>query len=166
MPAFRNILKFITIMLVSSTVFATIWIYQVNPDLCNGCAGCIHWCSTGALSMQGGKAVIDPELCNGCGICEPRCPRGAIYETWYQGIEESESSMTPVYGPNPTPGTVQITGVSAGTGVHVLDISGRLIVSDETDHNGEVTFNLSGRAPGLYCVMLGNEIMWTITLIE
>jgi heterodisulfide reductase subunit A len=50
----------------------------VISDLCNGCNACVPFCSTNAISMQGGKAKIDPFLCTGCGACIPVCPQEAI----------------------------------------------------------------------------------------
>lgn len=166
MPTPRGIIPFLILLPIASAVFATIWIYQVDPVICNGCGGCIYWCDTGALSMYGGNAVIDPELCNGCGVCADHCPRDAIYRVWYEGIEESESSVSPMYGPNPTHGSFYIEGVQPGTDIHVLDMSGRLVASTITDSNGYALLDLSGSVSGNYCVMLGEITLGEITLIK
>ena len=153
------------ILLIVSSVLAGKWIYQVDPVICNGCGGCIHWCEEGALSMYGGNAVIDPELCNGCGVCADHCPRDAIYRVYYEGIEESESSFSPMYGPNPTHGPFYIEDIQPGTDILLLDIYGRLITSTVTDFNAYALLDLSGSASGNYCVMSGEEIMGQITLV-
>ncbi len=165
-PKAKGIKHVLLILLIVSAVLAGKWIYQVDPDLCNGCAACIHWCNEDALYMYGGNAVIDPELCNGCGICAGYCPKDAIYIVWYESIEESESSVSPMYGPNPTHGPVYIEGVQPGTDIRVLDISGRLIASTGTDPDGFALLDLSGSASGIYCIMLGEEIMGEITLMK
>ncbi len=154
------------ILLIVSAVLAGKWIYQVDPVICNGCGACIHWCDEGALSMSGGNAVIDPELCNGCGICADHCPRDAIYRVYYEGIEESESSVSPIYGPNPTPGSFYIEGVQPGTDIHVLDMSGRLVATTVTDSNGYAILNISGNPSGNYCIMLGEITLGEITLVK
>ena len=51
------------LFIIAASAIAMIWIYQVNPGICNGCARCIPYCTTGALSMYGSNAVIDPALC-------------------------------------------------------------------------------------------------------
>ncbi|MCD4848005.1 MAG: 4Fe-4S binding protein [Candidatus Aegiribacteria sp.] len=154
------------ILLIVSVVLAGKWIYQVDPVICNGCGICISWCEEGALSMYGGNAVIDPELCNGCGVCANHCPRGAIYIVWYEGIEESESSLSPMYGPNPTQGAFYIESAQPGEDICVLDLSGRLVATTVTDPNGYAILNLSGNPSGNYCVMLGENILGEITLIK
>ncbi|MCK4670997.1 MAG: 4Fe-4S binding protein [Candidatus Aegiribacteria sp.] len=166
MPTPKGIIPFLILLLIASAVFAVIWIYQVDPVLCNGCGGCIYWCNTGALYMEGGKAVIDPELCNGCGICADHCPRDAIYKVYYEGIEEAESSVSPTYGPNPTHGPFCIEGAQPGTDIYVLDMSGRLVAKTGTDSNGYALLDISGSASGHYCVMLGENILGEITLVQ
>ncbi len=162
-----KIMKYaLLILLIVSSVLAGKWIFQVDPVICNGCGICINWCDEGALTMYGGNAVIDPELCTGCGICADHCPRNAIYKVWYEGIEESESSVSPMYGPNPTHGLLHIEGAQSGTDIYVLDISGRLVASTITDSDGYALLDLSGSASGNYCVMLGEKIMGQITLVE
>ncbi len=49
-------------------------------DACTGCGSCIknEVCFVSALSIEGGRAVIDQELCKGCGRCVESCPSKAI----------------------------------------------------------------------------------------
>jgi len=62
----------------------TLWkghhVAQVNRDLCNGCASCIHRCQFKALSFSASqqKAYIDQFQCFGCGLCVSECPQDAI----------------------------------------------------------------------------------------
>ncbi len=50
----------------------------VRDDLCVNCGKCIESCSSGAISMKGGKALVSQEKCIKCGACMPVCPEGAI----------------------------------------------------------------------------------------
>lgn len=46
---------------------------------CTGCGLCAELCSTRAVDLIAGKAVIvRPEDCTFCDICESYCPEGAI----------------------------------------------------------------------------------------
>jgi ferredoxin len=54
---------------------------KVNADDCVGCESCVGVCPVEAISMQGGKAVIDPDTCTECGTCIGECPVEAIVET-------------------------------------------------------------------------------------
>ena len=50
--------------------------YQINEQ-CIKCGGCIPCCPVEAISVQGGKVVIDPKKCISCGTCAAVCPVGA-----------------------------------------------------------------------------------------
>lgn len=43
-------------------------------DSCLGCGRCVKRCSSGALRLSGGRAVVDGLLCNLCGYCGTVCP--------------------------------------------------------------------------------------------
>lgn len=53
-----------------------------GPLACSvGCLGfgdCMESCRFDAISLAGGKALIDQEACTGCGVCTSVCPRGLI----------------------------------------------------------------------------------------
>ena len=51
---------------------------RVNSKTCIGCQRCIKELGCPALSVSGGKAVIDENLCTGCGLCAKLCPVDAI----------------------------------------------------------------------------------------
>jgi NAD-dependent dihydropyrimidine dehydrogenase PreA subunit len=51
---------------------------MVNKELCCGCGTCVDACPMGAISLSGGKAVIDTEHCVKCGVCVFSCPQKAI----------------------------------------------------------------------------------------
>jgi Fe-S-cluster-containing hydrogenase component 2 len=53
-------------------------IMQVNRELCNGCGDCLSVCSSNAIRLEGGRAVIDETLCASCQVCVDVCTRGAI----------------------------------------------------------------------------------------
>lgn len=50
---------------------------KVEADKCVGCKMCMKL-GCPAISMRGGKAVIDHTQCVGCGICQEQCKIGAI----------------------------------------------------------------------------------------
>jgi predicted aldo/keto reductase-like oxidoreductase len=45
---------------------------------CEGCGTCLSHCSSGALRMEHGKAVVDNSLCILCGYCSRACPEFCI----------------------------------------------------------------------------------------
>ncbi len=156
-----------TILLVmASFAFAMLWIYQVDPAICNGCARCIPHCPTGALSMHGPDAVINPDLCDGCGDCLPHCIRGAIYKYWYEGISSDEIGDQLAFGPNPTSGPVFVTGAGIGSTVEVFDLTGRLVASAVVSPNGEAMVDLTGLASGNYRIQVGNHDFRMLTLVN
>jgi len=60
--------------------------YRISEYKCVGCEACIKACPVDAISMQGGKAVIDQTKCIQCGFCVGGnfddyigCPTKAIY---------------------------------------------------------------------------------------
>ncbi len=156
----------ILLFLIATSAIAMLWIYQVDPAICNGCARCIPYCTTGALSMVGSNAVIDPDLCNGCADCVPPCIRGAIYRFWYVGISGDETEVQFSFGPNPTVGSVFVTGAAVGDPVEVFDLSGRLVASAVVAPDGEAVVELSGLASGNYLIRVGTDELQTLTLIK
>jgi NAD-dependent dihydropyrimidine dehydrogenase PreA subunit len=51
----------------------------IDETRCDGCGLCVELCSTEALALRDGKAVVvNPEACLYEGVCEDICPRGAI----------------------------------------------------------------------------------------
>lgn len=42
-------------------------------EWCTGCGECVKRCRQGALSLKGGRAVVDPVLCVLCGYCATAC---------------------------------------------------------------------------------------------
>lgn len=50
---------------------------KVDADKCVGCKSCMK-IGCPAISMKGGKAVIDYTQCVGCGVCDQMCRIGAI----------------------------------------------------------------------------------------
>lgn len=46
-------------------------------DKCIMCGVCVKACREGALSIQGGKIVMDESKCNHCGRCNKACPTDA-----------------------------------------------------------------------------------------
>lgn len=146
--------------------YAIVWIYQVDPSICNGCGNCIPYCTTGALYMDGPDAVIDPDLCNGCGNCAPHCIRGAIYKYWYEGLSGDEPEEQLLFGPNPSSGLVLLTGATVGNPVEVFDIYGRLVVSTTVSFDGEALIDLSDLASGNYRIRVGSNEFRILALVK
>ncbi len=154
------------LLVIAASAIAMLWIYQVDPAICNGCARCIPYCTTGALTMVGSNAVIDPDLCNGCGDCVPPCIRGAIYKYWYEGISEYETQAQLSIGPNPAVESVFVTGAAAGDPVEVFDLTGRLVGSAVVSPDGEAVVEVSGLASGNYLIRVGMNELQALTLIK
>lgn len=49
-------------------------------DLCQGCVAraCEKTCKFGAITIAGGKSIVDPSKCKSCGMCINACPYNAI----------------------------------------------------------------------------------------
>ena len=43
--------------------------YHISELKCVGCEACVNACPVQAISMKGGKAIIDQTKCIQCGIC-------------------------------------------------------------------------------------------------
>jgi len=56
------------------------YVAQIDPELCNGCASCIHRCQFKALNFvpTRNKAHIEATQCFGCGLCVTECDQDAI----------------------------------------------------------------------------------------
>ena len=54
--------------------------FSFDAELCRGCKKCgvAESCPTKAVSVVGGKAVIDANKCTNCGVCVGKCPFGAV----------------------------------------------------------------------------------------
>ena len=54
--------------------------FAFDADKCRGCKKCVvsENCPSRAVSMVGGKAVIDQGKCTHCGVCVGKCPFGAV----------------------------------------------------------------------------------------
>ena len=61
--------------------------YLAHPDLCNGCGECVDVCPENAISLVGGKPVINEIMCSGCGACIPACPQNALDQ---QGLTDAQ----------------------------------------------------------------------------
>lgn len=47
-------------------------------DWCQGCGACVARCGQKALSLEGGRAVVQDDLCLHCGYCAKVCPEFCI----------------------------------------------------------------------------------------
>ncbi|MEW6076837.1 MAG: 4Fe-4S binding protein [Thermodesulfobacteriota bacterium] len=64
---------------ISSKVSRIPGLHLEVTDRCVGCGACARdICFVKAITMEGGRAVIDQEECRGCGRCESVCPQKAI----------------------------------------------------------------------------------------
>jgi len=50
----------------------------IVQDWCAGCGGCAARCGHKALSLEGGKAVVNAERCVRCGYCAAACPESCL----------------------------------------------------------------------------------------
>ena len=51
---------------------------KVDPDKCTGCGSCVEECPVTAISIEGGKAVVNADECVDCGACTSACKVEAI----------------------------------------------------------------------------------------
>ncbi len=78
-----NFARRLSITVVLMTIVA-VWAqiptkFAVNAATCVGCRQCQAVCPVNAISIVGGKAIIDPTVCIGCGSCESVCPTSAVH---------------------------------------------------------------------------------------
>lgn len=66
---------------------------EVNPSRCVGCRNCYRVCPASAITMEGGKAVIDYDTCIGCGQCIAACNYEAMNPRWDTGHERFIEKM-------------------------------------------------------------------------
>ena len=52
--------------------------YQVDEDVCFGCAACIALCPVDALLLEGLMVYVDEPVCTHCKLCIPACPVFAL----------------------------------------------------------------------------------------
>ncbi len=62
---------------------------------CIGCSLCVKVCPTGAISVDGGVAVIDYDKCIDCGACAEKCPRKIIWSGKKQ-IKDGDTLKDPL----------------------------------------------------------------------
>jgi 2-oxoglutarate ferredoxin oxidoreductase subunit delta len=63
----------------------------ITVERCKGCAFCVEFCPTKALSLSSAfnskgyhlPFVAAPEKCSGCDLCGMYCPNSAIYGARY-----------------------------------------------------------------------------------
>ncbi len=53
-------------------------IFQVDEDVCFGCAACIALCPVDALRLEGLMVYVDEPVCTHCKLCIPACPVFAL----------------------------------------------------------------------------------------
>ena len=58
-------------------LFATNFVAEFNPELCNGCSVCVEKCQLEAREMIDGVAKLNLDRCIGCGACVVLCSQGA-----------------------------------------------------------------------------------------
>lgn len=83
-------------------------------------------------------------------------PTGAACNGLEVGVEESISHSLNVH-PNPTTGIFTIdlpTHLSQNSHCEVLDLHGRVVLSQSATHNAQLVVNLSGHTKGLYLIRL------------
>ena len=63
-----------------------------------GCDLCVTTCPQDALSIVGGRAVVDKHACDGCGLCISSCPTSAVRHPTHSPAQitaELDSLLTP-----------------------------------------------------------------------
>jgi len=65
----------------------------IAEDMCIGCGVCVDECYPGAISLQGGIAVIDDDSCIRCGVCHDICVEEAIRHDGELVADEVEENL-------------------------------------------------------------------------
>lgn len=62
------------------TVYKAEYVASVDPNICQGCKGCIPMCQFGAIRFipSMGRSMVDLQKCFGCGNCRHACKHGAL----------------------------------------------------------------------------------------
>ena len=53
---------------------------KIDKKKCIGCGACVAQCTSEAIELKDGKAVIDAKKCTKCGTCLSVCPVEAMFE--------------------------------------------------------------------------------------
>ncbi|MBD3414839.1 MAG: 4Fe-4S dicluster domain-containing protein [Candidatus Aminicenantes bacterium] len=62
-----------------SSLVASAFVAQWDPDACTGCGECVDRCQMDAIRMDDGIAVLDADKCIGCGLCVSSCSSQALF---------------------------------------------------------------------------------------
>ncbi|MBE6929103.1 MAG: electron transfer flavoprotein subunit alpha [Ruminococcaceae bacterium] len=137
----------------------------INKDLCIGCGLCVDACSSSALRLEDGYAVLDESLCTLCGICRESCPQEALrierdevstcdvtayHDVWI--FAEREDAMLPV--------ALELTGC-ARTLADARGCRVAALLPGGTDAEADVLI-----AAGADMVLTGNDVLLTLKLEE
>ena len=71
---------------------------QIDEAKCTGCGKCVEVCPEKAITIDGGRAVINGQLCTNCGTCVSICPAGAIRELAPVSIKVTGGGEKMYYG--------------------------------------------------------------------
>ena len=66
---------------------------HVREDLCLGCGVCAKTCHRQAITLVGGRAVIEKHRCDLCRLCIQACPQGAIVDEVPVSKEELQATV-------------------------------------------------------------------------
>jgi hypothetical protein len=66
---------------------------EVFGEKCSGCGKCAEVCPAGAVSVEGGVAVMQREKCIGCADCIAACPTEAMNVRWEHGADTIQEKM-------------------------------------------------------------------------
>ena len=70
-----------------------------REETCQGCGVCIDRCQMKALSLDGGRVIVDMNRCIGCGLCSSTCPTKSLILTRKPPSEQPDvpETMTKTY---------------------------------------------------------------------
>jgi NAD-dependent dihydropyrimidine dehydrogenase PreA subunit len=57
---------------------SSLFINQLDPDICDGCWDCLERCQMQALTEDGDTVTLNADRCIGCGLCVTTCASGAL----------------------------------------------------------------------------------------
>ncbi|MGD2110454.1 MAG: indolepyruvate ferredoxin oxidoreductase subunit alpha [Phycisphaerae bacterium] len=68
--------------------------FTIDPERCNACSTCIRLLGCPGITVLDGRYEINDELCDGCAICAYVCPQHAITPHHYEETDERRTANT------------------------------------------------------------------------
>jgi len=77
-----------------ASIVSSPFLVSYRQDTCQACGVCVDRCQIQALSLDGGRVVVDMNRCIGCGLCVSTCPSKSLILTRKPSAEQPEVPET------------------------------------------------------------------------